>query len=138
MVALDGGVVTTSATERLEARLVAIHARISELIAEHRPDAVAIEDLYFGRNVASALAVGHARGAVMLAAGAAGLECFAYTPQQVKAAVCGSGRADKQQVAVMVQRLLGLREAPRSDHAADALAAAVCHCFQVPALAGRR
>jgi len=138
MVALDGGVISTPADEPLEFRLVAIHARVGALIEEHRPQAVAIEDLYFGRNVGSALAVGHARGVVMLAAGIAGLSCFSYTPQQVKSAVCGSGRADKDQVASMVQRLLALPERPVPDHAADALAVAICHCAQIPALVGRR
>lgn len=138
MVALDGGVVATAAGLPLERRLLEIHSRLTALIAEHAPDAVAIEDLYFGRNVGSALSVGHARGVVMLAAAEAGLGCASYTPQQVKAAVCGTGSADKHQVGAMVQRLLGLREHPTPDHAADALAVAICHCSQVPALTGRR
>jgi len=136
LLALDGGVVTTTADERLENRLAAIHTRVAELIEEHRPVAMAIEDLYFGRNVSSALAVGHARGVAMLAAAQAGIECTAYSPQQIKTSVCGSGRADKDQVTAMVQRLLGLHEPPRPDHAADALAAAICHCSQVPFLIG--
>jgi crossover junction endodeoxyribonuclease RuvC len=92
---------------------------------------VALEDLYFGANARSAFAVGQARGVVMLAAGQRGLPCASYTPQQVKGAVCGSGRADKDQVARMVQALLALPEPPRPDHAADALAVAVCHANQV-------
>jgi crossover junction endodeoxyribonuclease RuvC len=139
VVALDGGVIETPAGVPLEQRLTCIHARLSELIEEHGPHAVAVEDVYFGANVRSALAVGHARGAVLLAAGQAGLPCSSYTPQQVKSAVCGSGRADKAQVQQMVQRLLALPEPPRPDHAADALAVAICHTSRAPlaaALAG--
>ena len=91
------------------------------------PDAVAVEDLYFGVNARSAFAVGQARGVVVLAAGQRAIRCASYTPQQVKAAVCGSGRAAKDQVQRMVQTLLALPELPRPDHAADALAVAICH-----------
>jgi crossover junction endodeoxyribonuclease RuvC len=130
MVALDGGVIETRAGVAAERRLAAIHARVVALIEEHRPDAVALEDLYFGANARSAFAVGQARGVVMLAAGQRGLPCSSYTPQQVKAAVCGSGRAEKGQVARMVQALLSLEAPPTPDHAADALAVAVCHANQ--------
>jgi crossover junction endodeoxyribonuclease RuvC len=132
LLALDGGVIETPAGLPLERRLAAIHARIGELIAEHAPEAVAIEDLYFGANARSALAVGQARGVVLLAAGQHGLACGSYTPQQVKSAVCGSGRAEKLQVQQMVQRLLSLAELPRPDHAADALAVAICHHNRAP------
>jgi crossover junction endodeoxyribonuclease RuvC len=139
LVALDGGVIETPARNELPARLAVIHRRIGELIAEHRPDAVAVEDLYFGTNAQSAFAVGQARGVVLLAAGQAGLPCTGYTPQQVKGSVCGSGRAEKGQVQRMVQALLSLTELPRPDHAADALAVAICHANRAPlaaALAG--
>ena len=129
LVALDGGVIRASG--ELGARLCAIHARVGELIAEHRVEAVAVEDVYFGVNARSAFAVGQARGVVLLAAGQAGLDCASYTPQQVKGAVCGSGRADKGQVQRMVQALLSLAELPRPDHAADALAVAICHAGQI-------
>jgi crossover junction endodeoxyribonuclease RuvC len=132
MVALDGGVITTAAGVPLERRLAAIHARVTALLAEHEPACVAVEDLYFGQNAASALAVGQARGVVLLAAGQRALDCFSYTPQQVKGAVCGSGRADKGQVQRMVQRLLDLPEPPKPDHAADALAVALCHAQRAP------
>jgi len=135
LVALDGGVVTTSSDLPLEQRLLTISKRIEALIAEHTPDAVSIEDLYFGKNVGSALAVGHARGVVMLAAASAGISCFSYTPQQIKSAVCGQGRADKEQVTTMVQQMLSLPEPPKPDHAADALAAAICHASHAPLLA---
>ena len=131
-VALDGGVIETAAGLPLERRLTAIHTRVTELIAEHAPVAVAIEDLYFGANARSAMQVGQARGVVLLAAGQAGLACSSYTPQQIKNAVCGSGRAEKLQVQQMVQRLLSLTELPQPDHAADALAVAICHANRAP------
>ena len=134
-VAFDGGVIETAPQTPLEERLLRIHNQVAELIAQHSPDAVAIEDLYFGRNVGSALAVGHARGAVMVASAAAEVECHSYTPQQVKSAVCGQGRADKDQVQRMVQVLLGLSELPQPDHAADALAVAICHHNRSPLMA---
>jgi crossover junction endodeoxyribonuclease RuvC len=132
MVALDGGVVTTSPSADPAARLSAIHTRIGELLDEHRPEAVAVEELYFGVNVRSAFAVGQARGVVLLAAGQRGIPCWSYTPQQIKGAVCGSGRAAKDQVQRMVQTLLALEELPRPDHAADALAVAICHANSAP------
>jgi len=125
--ALDGGVIQTATPQPLERRLATIHARVCDLIEEHRPDAVAIENLYFGQNVRTALAVGQARGVVLLAAGTAGVPCFSYTPQQIKQAVCGSGAAAKDQVQRMVGVLLALPEPPEPDHAADALAVAICH-----------
>jgi crossover junction endodeoxyribonuclease RuvC len=130
--ALDGGVLATSASSSAERRLTQIFAGVAALLEEHAPDAVALEELYFGANARSAFAVGQARGVVMLAAGQRGLPCFGYTPQQVKAAVCGNGRAQKDQVARMVAVLLGLREPPHPDHAADALAVAVCHLNRAP------
>lgn len=132
LLALDGGVITTPASARPEQRLAAIHARVGELIDEHAVESVALEDLYFGANARSAFAVGQARGVAMLAAGQRGLDCTAYTPQQVKGAVCGNGRAEKLQVQRMVQTLLALPELPRPDHAADALAVAVCHLNHAP------
>jgi crossover junction endodeoxyribonuclease RuvC len=139
LVALDGGVIETLATAPQERRLADIHAAVDALLAEHEPDAVALEELYFGQNVKTAFAVGHGRGAAMLAAGQRGIVCMSYTPQQVKAAVCGNGRADKAQVARMVQTLLALPQAPTPDHASDALAVAMCHANRAPlsaALAG--
>jgi crossover junction endodeoxyribonuclease RuvC len=127
LAALDGGVLRTEAHKTVEQRLVSIHRQVCELIAEHEPEAVAVEDLFFGQNSRSAFAVGQARGVTMLAAGQAGVPCFSYTPQAVKQAVCGSGRADKGQVQRMVGALLQLPEPPRPDHAADALAVAICH-----------
>jgi crossover junction endodeoxyribonuclease RuvC len=132
LVALDGGVIETPAEFARERRLADIHAEIEQLIDAHEPDAMALEELYFGQNVRTAFAVGHARGAAMLAAGQRGLPCAGYTPQQVKAAVCGSGRAGKEQVLRMVTALLSLEREPAQDHAADALAVAVCHVNCAP------
>jgi crossover junction endodeoxyribonuclease RuvC len=139
LLALDGGVVETPPGADAGSRLAAVHERVGALMDEHRPDALALEDLYFGANARSAFAVGQARGVVMLAAGQRGVPCASYTPQQVKAAVCGSGRAAKDQVQRMVQALLELPAVPRPDHAADALAVAICHANGAPmaaALAG--
>jgi crossover junction endodeoxyribonuclease RuvC len=127
LAALDGGVIGTDANEPLEKRLARIHARIRDLIVEHAPQAVAVEDLFFGQNARSAFSVGQARGVVMLSAGLAGIDAYSYTPQAVKQAVCGSGSADKGQVQRMVASLLSLPEPPQPDHAADALAVAICH-----------
>lgn len=133
--ALDFGVIETRSSAAPEARLAEIHADVGGLIGRFAVDAVSVEDLYFGANVVSAMAVGQARGVVLLAAGQHGVPVRAYTPQQVKAAVCGSGRADKQQVARMTARLLGMTTPPRPDHAADALAVALCDVNRAP-LAG--
>jgi crossover junction endodeoxyribonuclease RuvC len=127
MVALDGGVVETSAELPMERRLERIHGELAELIAWHEPGALAIEDVYFGKNVRTAMAVGQASGVAMLAAAQRCVPCFAYTPQAIKMAVCGSGAAGKKQVQRMVGTLLGLPDPPSPDHAADALAVAICH-----------
>ncbi|HEX6459514.1 MAG TPA: crossover junction endodeoxyribonuclease RuvC [Thermoleophilaceae bacterium] len=127
LAALDGGVLRTAPTSSLEQRLAHIHEQVCGLIEEHQPEAMAVEDLFFGQNARSAFAVGQARGVTLLAAGQAGVPCFSYTPQAVKQAVCGSGRADKGQVQRMVGALLKLPAPPEPDHAADALAVAICH-----------
>jgi crossover junction endodeoxyribonuclease RuvC len=127
MVALDGGVVNTTTDLPLERRLGRIHQALAELIAWHEPKAMALEEVYFGKNVRSAMAVGQASGVAMLAANEHGVPCFTYTPQAIKMAVCGSGGAGKKQVQRMVGTLLGLPEPPTPDHAADALAVAICH-----------
>jgi crossover junction endodeoxyribonuclease RuvC len=132
LAALDGGCIETPSGQALERRLATIFARVEELIDEHQPDAMALEDLFYGQNTSSALAVGQARGVVMLAAGRHGVTCAGYTPQQVKSAVCGTGRAPKDQVQRMVQTVLALPELPRPDHAADALAVAICHVNRAP------
>jgi crossover junction endodeoxyribonuclease RuvC len=130
--ALDNGVIKTRAGVAAELRLAEIHARVAELLDRHRPEALAIEGLYFGVNTRTAFAVGQARGVTLLAAGQRNLPVRTYTPQQVKSAVCGHGGAAKDQVGRMVTRLLGLSEAPGSDHAADALAVAICDLNRAP------
>jgi crossover junction endodeoxyribonuclease RuvC len=132
LAALDGGVIETRPGAPLERRLADIHARVCDLITEHRPVALAVEDLYFGRNVQTAFAVGQARGVVLLSAGIHGVPCFSYTPQAVKQAVCGSGSAPTDQVQRMVAALLSLPAPPPPDHAADALAVAICHANGAP------
>jgi crossover junction endodeoxyribonuclease RuvC len=127
MSAVDGGVIEAAAGEPVERRLRRIHDDLAELIGWHEPAAVALEDVYFGKNVRSAIAVGQARGVALLCAAEHGVPCFDYTPQAVKMAVCGSGAAGKDQVQRMVATLLGLSASPQSDHAADALAVAICH-----------
>ena len=129
---LADGVIRTAAGVPLERRLADIHTRVGELIDSFGPDALAIEELYFGVNVRTAFAVGQARGVVLLAAGQRGVPSRSYTPQQVKGAVCGNGRAEKDQVGRMVARLLGLRVAPSADHASDALAVAICELNRAP------
>ena len=127
LAALDGGVIETRPDMPLEKRLSIIHTRVCDLIKEHAPTALAIEDLFFGQNARSAFSVGQARGVVMLSGGMHGVPCYSYTPQAVKQAVCGSGSAAKDQVQRMVGALLSLPEPPQPDHAADALAVAICH-----------
>lgn len=127
MTAIDGGTVEIPSDIAAEQRLRRIHDSICELIEWHEPQSVALESIYFGKNVRSAIGVGQARGVVMLAAAARDIPCHDYTPQAVKLAVCGSGAAAKDQVKHMVGVLLSLPAEPPSDHAADALAVAVCH-----------
>jgi crossover junction endodeoxyribonuclease RuvC len=130
--AIEGGVIKTRPGIPLETRLADIHAAVCDLLDRHRPDSLAIEELYFGANVRTAFAVGQARGVVLLAAGQRGIPSRSYTPQQVKGAVCGHGGAGKEQVGRMVARLLGLAAAPTPDHAADALAVAICELNRAP------
>jgi crossover junction endodeoxyribonuclease RuvC len=130
--AVEAGVITTPATAAPELRLAQLHERVEQLLLAHAPDAMALEELYFGQNARTAFAVGQGRGAAMLAAGQRDVPCASYTPQQVKSAVCGNGRADKLQVSRMVALLLGLAREPPSDHATDALAVAVCHANRAP------
>ena len=128
----------TSAREQLDARLLTIFAGVRELIAEHEPDAVALEESYVGADARIALSVGQARGAVLVAAAEAGVECAEHAPARVKQTVCGYGRADKAQMQRMVKLILGLDDEPGSSHEADALAVAICHALGSPLVkAGR-
>ena len=127
MSVVDGGVIEVPPGEPTESRLLEIHRELVELMTWHEPAALALEDVYFGKNVRSAIGVGQARGVVMLTAAQRGVSCFDYTPQAVKMAVCGNGAANKAQVQRMVASLLHLPKPPEPDHAADALAVAICH-----------
>ncbi len=117
-----------------ELRLKAIFEGVAGLIAEHAPDAVALEESYVGADARIALSVGQARGAVLVAAALAGVPCAEYAPARVKQAVCGYGRAEKAQVQRMVKAILGLKALPTPNHAADALAVAICHAMAPPLL----
>ena len=118
----------------MELRLKAIYDGVMGLIAEHAPDAVAMEESFVGADARIALSVGQARGAVLVAAANAGIPCTEYTPSSVKQAVCGYGRAEKAQVQRMVKSILHLDEMPNPNHAADALAVAICHAMAPPLL----
>jgi crossover junction endodeoxyribonuclease RuvC len=124
----------TPAGERPELRLKTIFEGVAGLIEEHRPAAVVLEESYVGADARIALSVGQARGAVLVACAVAGVECAEYPPARVKQMVCGYGRAEKAQVQQMVRAILGLAEAPRPTHAADALAVAICHALASPLL----
>ena len=112
--------------------MLTIFEGVRDLIAEHEPDAVALEESYVGADARIALSVGQARGAVLVAAAGAGVECAEHAPARVKQTVCGYGRADKGQVQRMVRVILGLEEEPSSSHEADAFAVAICHALGSP------
>jgi crossover junction endodeoxyribonuclease RuvC len=132
--AIDHGWWKTSAGERPELRMKTIFDGVVELIEQHTPDAVALEESFVGVDARTALSVGQARGAVMVAAANAGIACAEYAPARVKQTVCGYGRAEKQQVQKMVKAILGMQTEPTPTHAADALAVAICHSLAPPLL----
>jgi crossover junction endodeoxyribonuclease RuvC len=124
---VDCGVITTPSGQWLPERLQAIYQGLAEVIGQHQPAAAAVEELFFSRNVRTALSVGHARGVTLLALVDAGLPIYEYKPVEVKQAIAGYGGADKRQVQEMVRMLLDLDSVPQPDDAADAVAVAVCH-----------
>jgi len=124
---IDYGVIRTDSSMELSRRLLLLNDRLIQLIDGCRPDAISVEELFFNRNIKTALAVGHGRGVALLAAAKSGVDVFEYTPLQVKQAVVGYGRAEKQQMQQMVKIILKLREIPKPDDVADALAVAICH-----------
>ena len=126
------GAIRTPALGSFADRLLAVHASLSAVIADLKPDCVAIESLFHAANVRSALKLGHARGVAVLAAAQAGVPVVEYTPAEIKRAVVGYGRAEKPQVQQMVKLLLGLSEVPAPHDAADALAVAICHVHSRP------
>ena len=121
------GCVATTAAEPIDVRLGRIYRELRDVIERYGPTELAIESIYFGENTKSAIATAQARGAAIVACSTAGLSVGEYTPMQIKQAVVGTGAADKRQVTYMVRTVLELDHDPRPDHAADALAAAVCH-----------
>lgn len=125
------GVVKTSAREHVGERLKRIYDQIQEVISEFHPEIAGLESIYFARNATSAIPVAQAKGVVLLALAQAGVDSHEYPPQAIKQAILGQGRAEKKQVQEMVRVLLGLHEIPKPDHAADALATAICHATSV-------
>jgi crossover junction endodeoxyribonuclease RuvC len=134
---VECGVVRTTAAAPLSVRLREIHAEVALLIARHRPDCVAVEDVFYARNVRTTLVLGHARGVVLLAAEQAGITIAEYPPAEIKKAVVGNGAATKEQVQFMVAQLLRLRTAPHPADAADGVAAALAHLMSAPAKVAR-
>lgn len=130
---VDVGVITTPADLELPQRLLRIEAGLTEWVSQHRPDVVAIERVFADHNVISVMGTAQAAGLAMLVAAKAGIPVFLHTPTEVKAAITGSGRADKAQVAAMVTRILKLDAAPKPADAADAAALAICHLWRGPA-----
>ena len=123
---IDYGEITTPSTLEMSKRLKIIYDRLCEIINTHKPDLVSVEELFFNTNVKTAIAVGHGRGVILLAAANSNLPIYEYTPLQVKQAVVGYGRADKNQVQQMVKAILKLPQIPKPDDVADALAMAIC------------
>lgn len=130
--AVEYGAIRTAAGLALPERLRQIFADLNQLLGEYQPDFLAVEKLFFNRNTTTAMAVGQARGVVLLAAAQRGVAVVEYTPQEVKQAATGLGRAGKAQVGFMVQALLGLPEMPTPDDVCDALAVAICHLNRAP------
>ncbi len=127
LVLVDYGVITTPSGQPLPVRLQTIYQGLASIIRKHQPEAAAIEELFFSRNVRTALSVGQARGVALLGLADGGLPIFEYKPLEVKQAIAGYGGADKQQVQQMVRMLLDLEDVPQPDDAADAVAVAICH-----------
>ncbi len=126
---VECGVIRTSSGEPLAVRIREIYLEVEALIERHRPSVVAVESVFQGKNARSALTLGHARGAILLAAALRDLPIAEYAPREIKSAVVGTGRATKDQVGFMVQQQLRLEEAPTPADAADGVAAALCHCL---------
>ena len=124
---LQYGAITTPKELPLAERLVQIADDMEELIVQLKPDAIAVEELFFNTNITTGISVAHGRGVILLAGQMSGVPMFEYTPLQVKQAITGYGRADKKQMMEMVKRLLNLKETAKPDDASDALALAICH-----------
>lgn len=132
---VDAGVIRTPVKEDDAVRLLTIYEELTDLIVQNKPTVMAVEKLFFARNVTTAMTVSQARGVVLLCGQQAGMQLFEYTPMQIKQAVTGYGKADKKQMQEMVRVLLKLKEIPKPDDAADALAAALTHSMTLRAAA---
>jgi len=124
---VDAGVITTPAHTPHDERLEDIFDSLTDIIKQTKPDAMSVEKLFFSQNITTAMTVAEARGVVLLVGRKAGLPIFEYTPQQIKQSITGYGKADKKQVQEMVRLQLGLKEVPKPDDCADAIAAAITH-----------
>ena len=124
---IDYGIVSTPKDENLAVRLCMLEKGVKQIIDTYKPDEIAIEELFFAKNVKTAIAVAHARGVILLTAVKECGQIFEYTPLQIKQALTGYGRADKKQIQQMVKTFLNLKAVPKPDDAADALAVALCH-----------
>ncbi|HSW40392.1 MAG TPA: crossover junction endodeoxyribonuclease RuvC [Acidobacteriota bacterium] len=129
------GAIRTQSRRPFHERLHKIHRDLIDILSHEKADIMAVEDIFHAVNVQSALRLGHARGVALLAAAQFGLEVFEYSPLEIKSAVVGYGRAEKGQIQAMVRMLLGLAEIPSPDHAADALAVAICHAHRLKQVA---
>ncbi|MDD2511340.1 MAG: crossover junction endodeoxyribonuclease RuvC [Syntrophomonas sp.] len=136
--AITYGTIVTPAQMEMPLRLQQIHKELESLLMEYKPDAVAVEEIFFNHNSKTVITVAQSRGVILMTAAAAGMPVAEYTPLQVKQAVVGYGKAEKKQVQLMVQKILTLQELPRPDDAADALAVAICHLhsYRLSYLAG--
>lgn len=133
---VECGVIRTSARDTLAQRLLEIHDGISELIGRHKPNRVAVESVFYARNVRTTIVLGHTRGVILLAAAAAGIDIDEFPPAEIKKAITGSGAATKAQIQFMVSRMLRLKSAPQPADAADGVAAALCSCLSPHKLRG--
>ena len=129
---LEYGAITTPASQPFSTRLQMIYEQMQQIISLYKPEAMAVEKLYFNTNTTTAIDVAQARGVILLSAQQAGVSCFEYTPLQVKQAVVGYGRAEKRQVIEMTKKILSLSRTPHPDDVADALAIAICHAHSAP------
>lgn len=128
---VDGGVIRTSVKEDDAVRLMTIYDELSDIVADTKPDEMAVEKLFFAQNVTTAMTVAQARGVVLLVGMQANLKIAEYTPLQIKQALTGYGRADKKQIQEMVRVMMNLKEVPKPDDCADAIACAICHSMTI-------
>ncbi len=134
---VDFGCIKTTSDMKTEDRLASVYSQLEEIISKYKPEAMAVEELFFNTNQKTGIIVAESRGVILLCARRCGVEIFEYTPLQVKQAIVGYGRAEKRQVMTMVTAFLNLKETPKPDDTADALAIAVCHAHSGASKLGR-